>query len=318
MAINISTLNATEVTFIRRDNPLQEYNSSKLANADLKGKLNEAISQGKVSNLLEASGIDTLSITANPDGPRRNTANYSVDAFFRKDMPKIQNGDGTYTIDKVKFTEDELLQARNFMKAATSELKTSGTLDYSDYAKMAIAENSVNSFAKDNFSEEQQKVIAKAMKEFNEGVEEEQKKSLSYGDVVDNDWGELSKYYGKSNRLSQSMADSINELKKEMGRLTRRELPQVKEGDVLGIIVTATNTDLISKVKDTFDDLDFNNSEDVDSAMKKYRDLMRPAYKAGGYIERDDSALFRDTDSFMKMIKNLKLSLSSAHVNCSV
>ena len=45
---------------------------------------------------------------------------------------------------------------------------------------------------------------------------------------------------------------------------------------------------------------------------------MRPAYKAGGYIERDDSALYRDTDSFMKMINTLKLSMSSAHVDYSV
>ena len=38
-------------------------------------------------------------------------------------------------------------------------------LSDADYAKMAIAEN-VNSFAKDNFSKEQQDVIAVAMKEY--------------------------------------------------------------------------------------------------------------------------------------------------------
>lgn len=39
-------------------------------------------------------------------------------------------------------------------------------LSDADYAKMAIAENSVISFAKDNFSKEQQDVIAVAMKEY--------------------------------------------------------------------------------------------------------------------------------------------------------
>ena len=68
--------------------------------------------------------------------------------------------------------------------------------------------------------------------------------------------------------------------------------------------------------KDIFDIFDDEN--EVNSAMKKYRELMRPAYKAGGYIERDDNALYYDTDSFTKMIKNLKLSLNFAHVDYSV
>ena len=50
--------------------------------------------------------------------------------------------------------EDELQKARNYMKIAVAELPGGGTLEYVDYAKMAIAENSVNSFAKDNFSKE--------------------------------------------------------------------------------------------------------------------------------------------------------------------
>lgn len=317
MAINISALNATEITYIKRDNPLQEYNSQKISQIDMKAKFEDAINNGKATNLLEASGIDTLSIKANPDGPRRNTANYSVDAFFRKDMPKIKNGDGSYNISGVKFTEDELVKARNFMKATASELHR-GTLDYSDYAKMAIAENSVDSFAKDNFSEEQQKVLSKAMREYNEGLEEEQRRSLALSDVVSNDWGELSEYYGKSNRLDQTQADNINQMKAEMSRLIGKELPKAKAGDVLGIIGTATNENLISKVKETFEDIDLNNDDEINVAMKKYRELMRPAYKAGGYLERDDSVLYNDTNSFMKMIKNLKLSLNAAHVDCSL
>lgn len=317
MAINISSLNATEVTFVKRDNPLQEYNSTKVSEFDIKGKLEDAVKLGHVSNLLDVSGVDTLSITANPDGPRRNTANYSVDAFFRKDMPKIQNGDGTYNISGVRFTEDELVKARNFMKATASELKR-GTLDYSDYAKMAIAENAVNSFAKDNFSIEQQEVLSKAMKEYNEGLLEDQKRSMSIGDVVSNDWGELSNYYGKSERLDQARADALNKMKEEMSRLIGEPLPKAKAGDVIGIITSATNADLISKVKDTFSNINFNDKDEIDEAMQKYRELMRPAYKAGHYIEHDDGALYRDTDSFMKMIGNLKLSLSSAHIDCSI
>lgn len=83
-------------------------------------------------------------------------------------------------------------------------------------------------------------------------------------------------------------------------------------------LVTATNENLISKVKETFEDIDLNNDDEINVAMRKYRELMRPAYKAGGSLERDDSVLFNDTNSFMKMIKNLKLSLNAARVDCSV
>lgn len=64
-----------------------------------------------------------------------------------------------YSISGVTFTEDELQKARNYMKAAVAELPGGGTLEYADYVKIAIAENSVNSFAKDNFSKEQQESL---------------------------------------------------------------------------------------------------------------------------------------------------------------
>lgn len=320
MAIDILSLNATEVvTLIKNDYPLQAY-SKRENQVEIKDKLNSAIKNGEVRDLLQLSGVDALKIDSirNEGGPQRTTLNYSVDVFFRKDMPKIQNGDGTYSISGVKFTEDELLKARNFMKAIAAELTNGGTLDYSDYAKMSIAENSVNSFAKDNFSNEQQQVISKAMREYNAGLEELQERLLSEDSVVSNDYGELSKYYGKSQRLSQSEVDAINKMKEELSRLTGRELPKSVVGDAPGIICAATNTKLISEIKDIFSNIDFNDKDEVNNAMKKYRELIRPAYDAQGYLSRDDSALYRDTDSFMKLIEKLKMSLDSAHIDYSV
>lgn len=318
MAINISSLNATEIAFIKRDGALHDNNVSKLQKGDLKDKLNEALSSGSAVNLLEGSGIDALGITGNPDGVRKSSVNYSADAFFRRDMPKVQNDNGSYSVSGVKFTEDELVQSRNFMKAAVAELKT-GTLDYADYAKMGIAENAVDSFAKNSFSEEQQQILSKAIREYSEGLELEQDKILNTSGAVSNEWGELSKYYGLSDSIDQNKADAINKMKAELGRRSGKDLPSVKSGDVLGIIETATNKELISKVKDTFASINFNDHEQVDLAMKKYRELMQPAYKAAGYLERDDSALYRDTDSFMQFISTLSTSLSPAtHVDFSV
>ena len=319
MAINISSLNGIEIIpeMIVRPETAQMF---KHTADEIRDKFSQAKENGQIVDLLEISGVsqEQLNAMASEDGPKRTGSSYSVASFFRKDMPGLKNGDGSYTIAGVNFSEDELVRARNVMKESVSDLQYKVTLDYSDYAKMSIAESAVNSFARENFSEEQQNVIAKAMKEYNAGLEERQAKSLSKTNVVDNDYGDLSTYYGKSQVIDQTLADDINKFKDEVSRLTGRKFNKTIAGEAPGIITSATNRELINTIKDTFSNVDMNDNDEVNSVMSRYRELMRPAYKAGGYIERDDSALYRDTDSFMKMINTLKLSMSSAHVDYSV
>ena len=319
MAINISTLNGIEMIpeMIVRPETAEMFKHDA---TEIRDKFVQAKENGQIVDLLEISGIsqEQLNAMANENGPKRTGASYSIDSFFRKDLPQLKNGDGSYTIAGVDFSEDELVRARNVMKESVSDLQYKVTLDYSDYAKMSIAESAVNSFAKENFSEEQQNVIAKAMKEYNAGLEERQAKSLSKTNVVDNDYGDLSTYYGRSQVIDQTLADDINKFKDEVSRLTGRKFNKTIAGEAPGIITSATNRELINTIKDTFSNVDMNDNDEVNSVMSRYRELMRPAYKAGGYIERDDSALYRDTDSFMKMINTLKLSMSSAHVDYSV
>ena len=234
----------------------------------------------------------------------------------------MQNGNGSYSISGVTFTEDELQKARNYMKAAVAELPGGGTLEYADYAKMAIAENSVNSFAKDNFSKEQQDVIAIAMKEYNAGLEELQEQILSKDNVVSNNYGEISNYYGKSikkNRgMDQAMVENINKLKEELSRITGRAYKKSEVGDAPGIISSATNSELISNIKDTFSYVDFNDKDAVNDAMKNYRELVRPAYDASERLLRNDNSLYDDTNTFSKLIEKMKMSLSATHVDFSV
>lgn len=319
MAINISSLNGIEIIpeMVTRPETAQMFKHDA---AEIRDKFVHAKENGQIADLLEISGVsqEQLNAMASETGPKRTGASYSVDAFFRKELPQLKNGDGSYMISGVKFSEDELVRARNVMKESVADLQYKVTLDYSDYAKMSIAESAVNSFAKDNFSEEQQNVIARAMKEYNAGLEERQSKSLSKANVVDNNYGELSEYYGKSQVIDQTLADEMNKLKDEIAKLTGHQFTKTVAGKAPGIITSATNRELINIIKDTFNDVDLNDKEEVDSAMKKYRDYMRPAYKVGGYIERDDSALYRDTDSFAKMINTLKQSMSSTHVDFSM
>lgn len=233
-------------------------------------------------------------------------------------MPKMQNGDGSYSISGVTFTEDELQKARNYMKVTVAELPNGGTLEYADYAKMTIAENSVNSFAKDNFSKEQQDVIAVAMKEYNVGLEELQEQILSKDNVVSNNYGEFSDYYGKSIKMDQAMVENINKLKEELSRITGRAYKKSEVGDAPGIISSATNSELISNIKDTFSNVDFNDKDAVNDAMKKYRELDRPAYDVSGRLMINDNLLYDDTNTFTKLIEKMKMSLSATHVDFSV
>lgn len=318
MAINILGLNATEATLVKNSSPIRSY---RLGNQDeIKNRLNQAKENGEVKDLLQLSGVSSLKINnpTNESNPRKTGADYSVDAFFRKDMPKMQNGNGSYSISGVTFTEDELQKARNYMKSAVAELPGGGTLEYADYAKMAIAENSVNSFAKDNYSKEQQDVIAIAMKEYNAGLEELQEQILSKDNVVSNNYGELSNYYGKSIKMDQAMVENINKLKEELSRITGRTYKKSEVGDAPGIISSATNSELISNIKDTFSNVDFNDRAAVDEAMKKYRELVRPAYDASGRLLRNDNSLYDDTNTFAKLIEKMKMSLSATHVDFSV
>ena len=318
MAINILGLNATEATLVKNSSPIRSY---RLGNQDeIKNKLNQAKENGEVKDLLQLSGVSSLkiNITANESDPRKTGVDYSVDAFFRKDMPKMQNGDGSYSISGVTFTEDELQKARNYMKVTVAELPNGGTLEYADYAKMTIAENSVNSFAKDNFYKEQQDVIAIAMKEYNAGLEELQEQILSKDNVVSNNYGELSNYYGKSIKMDRAMVENINKLKKELSRITGRTYKKSEVGDAPGIISSATNSELISNIKDTFSNVDFNDKDAVNDAMKNYRELVRSAYDVSGRLMRNDNLLYDDTNTFTKLIEKMKMSLSATHVDFSV
>lgn len=178
MAINILGLNAKEAILVRN----QPSNTMRLkVNADeMKEKFKKAKENGEIKDLLELSGTSkdsVLCIKASADGPRQMKTHYSVDSFFRKDMPRIQNADGTYSIDNVSFTKEELERARNVMQAAVSEFGPGKCtmLDYRDHAAFAIAENSVNAYAKEIFSEEQQRVMNKAMQEYKAGLLEIQK-----------------------------------------------------------------------------------------------------------------------------------------------
>lgn len=314
MAIDIMSLQTPAATLIHRDSAPASYR----INADkIKADLQKAKENGEVKDLLSLSGKtpEDMEGLKTDTGEVRRYSNYSVDSFFTKDMPQIANADGTYTINGVDFTEDELVKARSVMKAATDGIGAGAgkniNLDYRNYAEMALAENAVNQYAKENLSEEQQKVVAKAMKEYNAGLLELQDSLLAKGKYITTEGDKRSDYYGLTRILSEEDAEVFNNLKAEISKVTGKKYQPVKAGGVVTVQI-ATNKDLINSISDIFKNVDLSDKEAVNGAMKKYQELVRPANAANGVystaesdrISAGDTAKFRELLNKVATAKN--------------
>ena len=316
MAIDIMSLQVPTATLVNSNSAPAVYrvNSDKI-----REDLQKAKDDGNVKDLLQLSGrtadeINNLKAES-PDGVKR-ICNYSLDSFFRKDMPQISNSDGSYTIGGVKFTEEELIMARDIMKTVADSISAGAgkniNLDYRNYAEMALAENAVSQFAKNNFDEEKQNVISKAMKEYNAGLMELQDELLSKREYVHNDYGKISDYYGLSRVMTESDAAAINKMKEEIGKLTGGSSHLSKAGDIMGMEQIATNKDLINNISETFRNVDLSDKEAVKNAMNKYQELVRPAYQA---IDKSQAEARKETEGFMSMLNKIMANKSYKSVD---
>lgn len=80
--------------------------------------------------------------------------------FYASLTKKDASDNTTYKVDGVKFSAEEMTSMREALSDVFASVRRpGGTLVYSDYAKMGIAENVVRSYAEKNLSEEQTAVI---------------------------------------------------------------------------------------------------------------------------------------------------------------
>ena len=315
MAIFILGLNSSEAVLVR--NQPSNLSRLKINAEEMKDKFQNAKENGEIKDLLELSGISkdaVLNIKAPTEGPRQITTHYSVDSFFRKDLPRIQNADGTYNIENVSFTKEELESARNVMKAAVSDFGPGKCtmLDYRDHATFAIAENSVNAYANENFNDEQQRVINRAMQEYKAGLLERQDSYINNGKTISNDYGEISKYYGLSPVFDDAMVNAINKMKEELSRITNQQYKPSLKGEASGIVSVATNQELIGKITNVFKDIDLTNEDMVKNAINKDLELIKPVYLADvvieGRVNNITNKLNQDTNKLTSLIANIRRS----------
>ena len=306
MAIDLTTLNTTEIIPQRVSNSSVPYK----VNQNL---LKEKFEEKKTSavNLIEESkknGSYRESASLKGEGVSGITAgkgaycNYSLDAFFRKDMPLLSDENDNFTIGGATFSREELEECRNVMKAAVDGIGCgigkNSNIDYKNHAEMEIAAGGVREYASKNLTEKQAAVINKAMQEYNDALIKLEKDTLERVGAVDVTGSELSKYYGKAQPISKEILDSIHNMNKET---------KLKNGDV-GTTQSATNQELINKIRDMFSKLDYSDSSSINPAVEKYKDYVTPAKLAlgvssdGGYLSQ---VLNQDASGLNTMFKNM-------------
>lgn len=310
MAINLFGLNATEVVLTRPEtNPEPVYRVDKD-----KFKENWENIKNNSENLLQVSQNVLVSIEGikSTGEVKRNDCNYSLEAFFRKDMPRVMT-DGGFLVGGAKFSEEELEQCRMVMKTAVDGIGCgigkNTNIDYRNYAQMGIAVSSVKSYANENLTKEQAEVVNKAMQEYNEALINMEKEMLSGQRYIDSDQGAMSEYYGKVEILDDAAIDSINRMKGEIGKITGQQFAPTQSG-ITARMMSATNQKLISEITDLFSNMDSKDEKSVQAVMAKYKELVKPAYIASGMNDRYGSLariLNTDVADFRKQLSSILL-----------
>ncbi len=234
-----------------------------------------------------------------------------------------------YEVDGVRFSAEEMKSMREALGNVFASVRRPGaTLDYSDYAKMGIAENVVRSCTEKNLSEEQADVIMKAVSEHMDQVIDGEPET----DIVDENL-----YYGKRitgeeyDRLFRKLYEASKEIfansdlyseekKKRHSEYIDRCLETHTSG---GILMAASNTELANSLRSGFANLNFEDEDELQTFFKQYQDWMRPAYLEihGGSTEFTEEHLAEDIALYKKQYKDLVarvLAVSVPHVNLQI
>lgn len=192
------------------------------------------------------------------------------DSLTKEEAP----GNVTYKVDGVLFSAEEMTSMREALGDVFASVKRPGyNLDYSDYAKMGIAENVIRSYAEKNLNEEQTDVIMKVVSEhMDQVIAKEPEASF----VVED------QYYGKRNNseLHQKCVQAIKEAAAAADFYsveTKKRFAEMSV-DTPAMTISASNTELASSLRNVFANIDFENGDELKTFFKQYQDWMKPAY----------------------------------------
>ncbi len=306
MAINLFVHNMTEATLVRQplDTSKQSY---KIDTEKIKANWDKLKTESSAMIEISPEAADRIKELKTTGELRKQGCNYSLDAFFTKDMPKITT-DGNYIVGGVSFTKEELEKCRMVMKSAVNGISGGiGNLDYENYARMGIAAGSVKTYASKQFNEEQAKVISHAMDEYNEALIKAEKDIMSDGTYTDSDFGKVSEYYGKAHILSEGELAALNNMKDELSKISGDTYAHSEKG--LAVLVqSATNQKLTGELMDIFSNVDMSDKNALNRAYARYEELMKPVYEAYGMNDEHGGltrVINQDINSFNAHISDI-------------
>ena len=198
---------------------------------------------------------------------RQSWDNHPVSALHRTDIPISAKADGVYRIGKVDFSKKEFESARELVTGMTSQLKQ-GTLGYNDHTKMALAESFVDKCAAASFSEDQRQVIVKAMKDYNDRLNDRNNELVSGSNYVKNDDESVRSYWGVRQVIPEAAKDELERL---FGR---------RPAGTSAVTGVATNQELIDSLQKKAKEVDLTDSSGIEEFKTFYQKLMKPAYDA--------------------------------------
>ncbi|WP_024866850.1 hypothetical protein [Butyrivibrio sp. FCS014] len=254
------------------------------------GGLQKAIHE-KLSDKSDVAFGDTaatLSISAlgteELEKVRDSWNNHPVSSLYRTEIPINKNAEGAYKIGGVSFTEEELGAARKLVTGVGNQLKA-GYLSYRDYAKMEVAQKVVENSAAAGFSDDQAKVISRAMKDYNNGLVERQNEMLSGRTTRVNDDPESGRYFGVEVLVPGSVTESGT---------TRYASTDI-----------ATDRELIKTLRDSIGAVDITGKNAASEIKALYQNIMKPVYAVQYPFQREsdiNDALDRDLKELIALM----------------
>lgn len=246
-------------------------------------------------------------------------------SLTKKDAPD----NATYKVDGVLFSAEEITSMREALSDVFASVKRpGGTLVYSDYAKMGIAENVIRSYAEKNLSEDQTEVIMKAVSEHMDQVIDKEPEA----EIVDENL-----YYGKRiideqyQRMYRMCLEAIKELVANSDFYSEEKKKRHAEyvemclntNTHFGITMSASNTELANSLRSAFANLDFGNGDELQTFFEQYKDWMRPAYLEvhGGSGKFAEEHLAEDIVFYKKQYEKFRngvLAASISHVDMQI
>lgn len=321
MAINLSTLNLSEAVLVRPTN-IQPV-SYRLNQDKIKENWETLKAQSKPLLKVDPQFQEAVSkIEALPEVER--VQNYSVETFFRKNLPSVTDGDGNYTIRGVKFTKEELEQCNMVMRTAVegigSGIGECANIDYRNYAQIGIATSGVRSYAAEYLNDEQAAVVNGAMEEYRQALLDSQEKWLAKQELVDTPYDGLTDYYGISRVFGEDEIEIFNTMKKKLAEMNGKEYVPF-DSDYASVVTVATNRELIEGIETIFSDINPKDGTSMQSAMEQYKKLMSPAYIAHGINDNHGSltnVLNKDISEFQKQMNSILAAVTYRPVNITV